>query len=1367
MVPAGQAATSGRWIPTRAGILNVWRYYDEVFEFENGRLLLRGPNGSGKSKALELLMPFLFDASLRPHRLSTFGTGDRTMQWNLMGEGTSGTTRVGYVWMEFARVDAVGTSWLTIGARLQASQHTRTPTAHYFHTSRRVQHPQGLPLVNDTGQPWTRADLSDLIGTDGLVHETASDYRQAVRTALFPGMSEQRYDSLITAMLQLRQPKLSQRLDPSVVSDLISAALPPVGDAEIQELAEGFERLDRQREQLQRRDDEAAAAARLAGQQRGYAQRVLRLAAGRLTSATSEMDRLTRQARQSQEQYAAARGEREQLHARRHELHSAAARSSAAITTLERSDEYKVGEELVRLGDQARESERRAAERERAAAQAERAEAEDRRAHEEQSSRLEEATAAERTLSGRAYQAAEHARMGSVHEEVGSTDPVDGDRQRNLLRAAVSSRRGQIEQVRVALAAADEARIRAEAAEDEREVAREHLGDAVELREEARVRTEEELESLTSALLDWAQHLVELRIDDVGAMVSGLGQGPGDEEVVRGRLEQARRVAREAITEDLTVQTHRRQGMQERLAGLEDDLLQLRQSRDLPPPPPRTRVAERDPALGAPLWRLVSFIDGPDERGQADLEAALEASGMLDAWVAADGSLTVLSPGPDEHAPLLDTVLDGRFPAAPDRSLLEVLRAEPEARVPTEVVDRLLSSVAWGPNLPGEHPAAVGQDGTWRLGTAVGRWTKPAAEYIGATARERARQQRIAELEEVVTACRQEIAGVTAEIEALHGRLDDAEAEMAAAPPFSGLRAARQEYARRDQAVADRESRLGDATTQVQHWEHTMATQRRTVTQKAAEHHLPAQEAALQRVGQAVDVLDEAGQRWIDARLAMAHAQTAADRALAARTRSADAARRERREAAEAAGVAESTEAARAALEATSGMAHREILQTLGRHKDELRASQDELESTSASIEELAGAIGRLEEKQQGDAARRDESVEHRDAAASRLRHLCDGTFPQDTGLAVTEQRDQVKSTLELGRRITATWPDLAVEPRNLSSALSRLTEAVHDCRSVLATRADLAMEADDDVQVLTATVDGVRVGAGALAHIMQEEADRSRDDITASERELFDKTLTGDLRRRLADRLREATDMIARMNERLAGVRTASNMTVRLKWVVDDELSSTTRDARDLLLKNPVVLTEANRDALHDFFRQRVEEARASGTAASWQQQLAEVFDYTAWHRFQVHIDRGNGQGWKTLTRHLHGALSGGEKAIALHLPLFAAVAAHYQSVPQAPRLILLDEVFVGVDTVNRGQVFGLLASLDLDLVLTSDHEWCTYRELDGVAIHQLISAGSDRGDAEGGDDDEAVTTVRWVWNGEDLFELEAESFMAGSQAT
>ena len=61
--------------------------------------------------------------------------------------------------------------------------------------------------------------------------------------------------------------------------------------------------------------------------------------------------------------------------------------------------------------------------------------------------------------------------------------------------------------------------------------------------------------------------------------------------------------------------------------------------RDPAPPAPPWRRDERDAADGAPLWRLVDFADALDARSRAGLEAALEASGLLDAWVRADGAV--------------------------------------------------------------------------------------------------------------------------------------------------------------------------------------------------------------------------------------------------------------------------------------------------------------------------------------------------------------------------------------------------------------------------------------------------------------------------------------------------------------------------------------------------------------------------------------------------------------------------------------------------------------------------------------------------------------------------------------------------------
>src|SRR5207249_7711721 len=115
----------------------------------------------------------------------------------------------------------------------------------------------------------------------------------------------------------------------------------------------------------------------------------------------------------------------------------------------------------------------------------------------------------------------------------------------------------------------------------------------------------------------------------------------------------------------------------------------------------------------------------------------------------------------------------------------------------------------------------------------------------------------------------------------------------------------------------------------------------------------------------------------------------------------------------------------------------------------------------------------------------------------------------------------------------------------------------------------------------------------------------------------------------------------------------------------------------------------------------------------------------------------------WRRLTRRTYGTGSGGEKALALTLPQFAAAAAHYQSAdPAAPRLILLDEVFVGIDSEMRANCMGLLESFDLDFIMTSEREWGCYPTLSGLGIYQLSSrAGID-----------AVACTRWVWNGHQM---------------
>ncbi|ELS57063.1 TIGR02680 family protein [Streptomyces viridochromogenes] len=1354
--PATDDAIS-RWQPHRAGILNVWRYYDETFTFHQGRLLLRGQNGSGKSKALELLLPFLFDASLRPNRLSTFGGSERTMHWNLLGEGASGKTRVGYVWMEFRRVRDDGTErWFGCGARLQASVHTSTVHADYFTTGSRIAHPEGVLLVNEAGQPLTRATLAETLRDRGDVHASATDYRTAVRRELFAGMGEQRYESLLSALLQLRQPKLSERLDPSLLSTLLSRALPPLGEGEIAELAEGFERLDRQREHLKRLDDEVTAAETVASRQRAYARRVLRAGSAALISATTEMDNLTRVARQSAEELEQALAERESAQGRREEQELRAHALEETVEGLRESDAYKQGEELDRLRRRT-EDVTAAAGRQRAAAQGARHQAEEDQRH------ADEAAGQARTLdehareaAGEAHRSARAAGLESIHHEartivdadsgvalpdsagreqgsrVPRTTAENGARQaRRLLRGAVTARRQQVTLVTEAIDAHDRAVRDRSAAEELLDEARSRLAEAIGRRDEAAGDWDDALAAQAERLLAWAEGCAELRITDSEELVARAA----DEAGVTALTEAAARPLEQAIATAEATTRAARQGLRDERSRLEEEVRRLSGETDLPPVPPPTRTTVRTATAGAPLWRLVAFREGVPPAVQAAVEAALEASGLLDAWVSPYDGITL--PGHDTRAEAALAV------TAPGPSLLEVLEPETDIPVPADTVTRILAGIAYGATLPGGHPAAVSADGAWRLALATGTWSKPEPAHIGALARQRARQRRIGELTDRIGETNASLAALDDQLRGLAARSARLDADRAARPDNRELDTRRRDRDRAEDRVAARDDAVRDAAGRLARCESEVAGALRTLDRRAAEEGLPTDRDRLRELSAAVDRFRDTADSWVDARLAATAAADRARQRAAQADRSRRAAEAQAEDAAAAEAEAAGLKARLEAVEATVGEDYRQIVARVAEARGELRRCREEAGRAADLLLRLEGRIGELRATSGQDAERREQAVATRDAAAQRFRHLCLAGLAEDAGITPElDAADGTKATLEAARATAAKWPSIPHAPRNLGDAATRLSEAVHEARQCLGARADLDLEPDDDIQLFTATLEGVRVGATGLLTTLAQERDRSRDDITTAERRLFDQILTGDIRRHLAARIRQAGELVDRMNGHLERVRTASNVAVQLVWDVRPDLPDSTRTARQLLLKDPGRVTETDREALHAFFRARIEEAKGSDTAASWEEQLGEVLDYTAWHRFTVRLDRANGTGWQPLTKKLHGALSGGEKAIALHLPLFAAVAAHYEAVPLAPRPILLDEVFVGVDTVNRGQVFALLTALDLDLMVTSDHEWCTYGELPGIAVHQLLT------DA----DDDAVTSARFVWNGTGL---------------
>jgi hypothetical protein len=299
---------------------------------------------------------------------------------------------------------------------------------------------------------------------------------------------------------------------------------------------------------------------------------------------------------------------------------------------------------------------------------------------------------------------------------------------------------------------------------------------------------------------------------------------------------------------------------------------------------------------------------------------------------------------------------------------------------------------------------------------------------------------------------------------------------------------------------------------------------------------------------------------------------------------------------------------------------------------------------------------------------------------------------------------------------------------------------------------ADMGAHASQDADGLVLV--HVREGAGArgLAEVLDaldgEIAERERV-LSAEERRVFNDALVEELAEHLRLRIHGVRSSVASMNAVLRSAPTAAGKLVQLEWRAMDDESGERRRTLELLTKRVRWHDDAERTALVDFFRARIDDARRAeaeaGQPVPMSMLLADAFDYRQWFAFGLLLEVDGHAERLTARRHAVG--SGGEQAVLIHLPLFAAAAALYGD-SRAPRLVMLDEALSGIDDETRERVLGATVAFDLDLVMTSHELWGTYRTVPQLAIYQLHREQGEFG----------VHAIRFLWDGERLRELEQD---------
>lgn len=390
------------------------------------------------------------------------------------------------------------------------------------------------------------------------------------------------------------------------------------------------------------------------------------------------------------------------------------------------------------------------------------------------------------------------------------------------------------------------------------------LDDALEMRASADSNAERAASELIEA---WVAHigtLRQLRLDESGVtpqLMTWLARPEGSNPVNaalsaafhQASLEQARRES--SLLGERAEQEQRRTELiaeRERLSAGHDAF---------PPMPPTRAPGIREAREGAPFWQLVDFQSHLQPAQRAGIEAALEASGLLDAWLAPHGSLIAA-----DGTALLDSHWIRR-PTVVTSSLASALcPAVPDgANIDAGLVLALLKSIAYGHNDVMSAESWIASNGRYRLGALAGAWQKNEAIYIGHTARAQARKRRLAEIAQLLA----ELDGLAADIEqriaGLRVDRERSQHELDTAPSDVTLREAVLAAASAGQDVTRAQLRLEHIENLCRSAQDELQAARETLLKDATDLQLPSERTALASVSEALEQFNASHQHLLSA----------------------------------------------------------------------------------------------------------------------------------------------------------------------------------------------------------------------------------------------------------------------------------------------------------------------------------------------------------------------------------------------------------------------------------------------------------------------------------------------------------------------
>lgn len=1344
-----------RFQMNRIGFVNFWLYDEEEFEFVNGKLLLRGQNASGKSITTQSFIPFILDGDRTPSRLDPFGSSDRRMEYYFLGEeGKDEST--GYLFLEFKKERSEEYRTIAIGQRAKRGK-PMDFWGFVILDGRRIGY--DLKLYKEIGSskiPYDKREMKTELGEDNFFTTSQSEYKKAVNQYIFGFRKAEQYEQFIKLLVKVRAPKLSKEFKPTKVYEILNDSLQTLTDEDLRAMVDAMEKMDEIQESLEilkRAFDDVKI---IRNEYTRYNQYMLAKKAQAYIAMKqkieTEQSQLTIQEQKRQETEEARNSKGRRL---------ADLEEQKKLKGIERAGLLDADlEGIDRKLEQAR------GEKEEAAGKVADWESKIRDYQEmiwRGERRVKEIMAHLDQIQQECGEAKselgeqQEILQWDQHEEaLGMIDRGDYEKSGEIVKSLDSLKKllaeckreireyeelsGQYDEL-----AAQLEKLRTDKAEDQQKLT---------AAQEAVVRCADQwITDIYEAEKKSSQWRPDSKILPILEEKIREYQSVADAETVQALLRTDYERQRQGLMDLKSSLEHQKKIQEEELDQEKEKLTCLRNSGELEPERDesieRSRKALKKAGIKAvPFYKTVEFSKNLDETYCARLEAQLQKMGILDALVvSADDFENIRKRCPD----FLDTVLYVKGNGGSGFSGLTVSEElEPALK---ETVQRILGNIyEEKEDGQGIH---LGKDGSFKQGILAGKAGKTgSAEFVGVLARKRRKEQKIRELEGRISEITEIIVSLEKEIAAVQEHLEKLQEEYQKLPGFSEINAALDQERECEYKLQRTCEECGKKEAQERQLILKKNQQYQTMLQKCKPFPYGRTEEAYE---EANDALEEYSRIWQEIRQAMLQLQTAQENLRTEKDRKVQSEQLMDDAFAEKRSWSTKEEESKIQIRQFEEYLNRpEIAEKADRLK-QLKKELEDIGSESDTLKEELVILGERLRVILEDEPKRKESLLRKIMAETCLRNY----FEEELALKLVFDRES-QGIFECAKRAVSVLreSDKNREPTDLLQALHQVYQrhngslvnygtSLEECFDT-PVEAALETEAAGAIRKrvrIVSSWNGKRVYLEEFYGILKQGIEETELLIQKKDRELFEDILSQTISRQLTDRIAESRKWVFDMSQLMREMDTSMGLIFSLDWKpckAENDMELDTAELEQILLRDHMLLTIEDIEKVAAHFRSRIRmeklKLEEKGDMINYMDLVRDALDYRKWFEFHMYFRRGEGER-KLLTNAAFNRFSGGEKAMAMYVPLFAAVNAQYKKAEQEdhPRIIALDEAFAGVDDKNISSMFELVHKLDFDYIMNSQALWGCFETVKGLRIAELSRP----------QDSQIVSVILYTWNG------------------